>query len=119
MLLPDGVFQRISDPKAFEKELQEPQNNKHFPPDERVRRMFSLLSCHHPMFILAVLPNKDRQIYGLFTPYASCLFLQIMHMNWSKAGPFLCSDSYGAVLHVAFSNRITFEGPIGGSIYVF
>jgi len=67
------------------------------------------------MFILAVFPNKDREIYGLFTPYASCLFVQSMHVNWSNAGPFTCLESYGAVLHVEFLNRITYEGPIGGS----
>jgi hypothetical protein len=100
MLLPNAVFGRISDPKPIEKE---PQNNKHFPPDERVRRMF----------ILAVLPDKDREMYGLFTPYASCLFVQ--SINWSNAGSFTCSESYGAFLHVEFLNRITYEGPFGGT----
>jgi hypothetical protein len=38
-----------------------------------------------PHVILAVLPNKDREIYGLFTRYASCLFVQSMHVNWSNA----------------------------------
>jgi hypothetical protein len=70
------------------------------------------------MFILAVLPNKDREIYGVFTPYASCLLVQIMHVNWSNASPFMRSESYGAVLHVEFPNKITYEGPIGGIIYV-
>jgi hypothetical protein len=115
MLLPNAVFQRIPDPKAIQKE---PQNNKHFPPDECVRRMFSLLSCDHPMFILAILPSKDREKYGLFTPYASCLLVQSMHVNWSNVGPLMCSESWGAVLHVEFPNRIIYEGPIGGIIYV-
>jgi len=70
------------------------------------------------MFILALLPNKDREIYGMFTPYASCLLVQSMHSNWSNAGLFMCPESYGAVLHVEFPNRITYEGPIGGIIYV-
>jgi hypothetical protein len=112
MLLPNVVFQRTSDPKAIGK-------NRDFPPDEHVRRMFNLLNCHHPMFILAVLLDKDREIYDLFTPYASCLFVQSMHINWSNAGPFMCSKSYGAVLHVEILNRITYERPIGWNIYVF
>jgi hypothetical protein len=116
MLLPNAMFRRTLDPKAIEKEQQ---NNNHFPLDERVRRMFSLLSCHHPMFILAVLPDKNREIYGLFIPYASFLFVQSMHVNLSNAGPFMCSESYGAVLRVEILNRITYERSIGGSIYVF
>ncbi len=52
------------------------------------------------MFIMAFLPNKDRKIYGLFTPYASCLFVQSMHVNQSHTCPFMCSKSYGAVLHL-------------------
>jgi hypothetical protein len=66
------------------------------------------------MFIMAFLPNKDRKIYGLFTPYASCLFVQSMHVNQSHTCPFMCSKSYGAVLHLEFLNMITYEGPIGG-----
>ncbi|KAH9569552.1 hypothetical protein CY35_03G139300 [Sphagnum magellanicum] len=54
---------RVSDPKAVEKE---PQKNQCFPPDERVRRMFRFLTHHRPMFILAVLPDKDSEIYVPF-----------------------------------------------------
>ncbi|KAH8968725.1 hypothetical protein BDL97_03G144100 [Sphagnum fallax] len=43
-----------------------PQNNQCFPPDERVRRMFHFLTHHRPMFILAVLPDKDSEIYVPF-----------------------------------------------------
>jgi hypothetical protein len=42
-----------------------------------------------------------------------------MHVNWFNAGPFMHAESYGVVLHVGFPNKITYEGPIGGSIYVF
>ncbi len=71
--------QRVSDPKAVEKE---PQNNRCFPPDERVRRMFHFLTHHRPMFILAILPDKDSEIYGLFTPYIT--FLCVKHAElWS------------------------------------
>ncbi|CAN5968634.1 unnamed protein product [Sphagnum jensenii] len=70
---------RVSDPKAVEKE---PQKNQCFPPDERVRRMFHFLAHHRPMFILAVLPDKDSEIYGLFTPYIT--FLCVKHAElWS------------------------------------
>jgi hypothetical protein len=78
MLLPNARFQRISNLKAIEKE---PQDIKHFPLDECVREMFNLLSCHHPMFILVFLPDKEGELYGLFTPYVSCLFVQSMHVN--------------------------------------
>ncbi len=67
------------------------------------------------MFILDVLLNKDRKTYGMFTPSTSCLFVQSMHDNSSNASPFMCSKSYGAILHVEFLNMITYEGPIGGS----
>jgi hypothetical protein len=112
MLLPNVRFQRISNPKAIEKESQD---IKHFPLDEHVREMFNLLNCHHPMFILALLPDKDGEIYGMFIPYASCLFVQSMHINRYDAYPFMCSESYGAILHVEFLNMITYEGPIGES----
>jgi hypothetical protein len=70
---------RVSDPKAVEKE---PQKNQFFPPDERVRRMFHFLTHHRPMFILAVLPDKDSEIYDLFTPYIT--FLCVKHAElWS------------------------------------
>jgi hypothetical protein len=78
MLLPNARFQRISNPKAIEKELQ---GIKHFPLDESVREMFDLLSCQLPMFILVFLPDKEGEIYGLFTPYVNCLFVQSMHVN--------------------------------------
>ncbi len=112
MFLPNDVFQRISNAKVIEKE---PQDIKHFPLGECVKEMFSLLSFHHPMFILVVLPDKDREMYGLFIPYVSCLFVQSMHVNWFDAGPFMCSKSYGAILHVEFLNKITDQRPIGGS----
>jgi hypothetical protein len=90
MFLPNAVFRRISDPKAIEKE---PQDIKHFPLDECVKEMFNLLNFHHPMFILVILPNKDGKIHGLFTPYASCLFVQSMHVNQFNASPFMCLES--------------------------
>ncbi len=67
------------------------------------------------MFILVVLLDKDKEIYGLFTPYANCLFVQNMHVNRFDAGLFMCSKSYGAVLHVEFMNKITYQGPISGN----
>jgi hypothetical protein len=78
MFLPNVGFRRISNPRAIEKEAQD---IKHFQRDERLREIFNLLNCHHPMFILAFFPNKDRKIYDMFTPYASCLFVQSMHVN--------------------------------------
>jgi hypothetical protein len=53
--------QRLSEPVAVEKE---PQNNLHFPAEERVKQMFKLLGRSRPMFILAILPDKDSEIYG-------------------------------------------------------
>jgi hypothetical protein len=78
-LLVKYCVQKVSDPKAVE---MEPQKNQCFPPDERVRRMFRFLTHHRPMLILAVLPDKDSEIYGLFTPYIT--FLCVKHAElWS------------------------------------
>lgn len=58
-------MQRMRDPICVQKEP--PHASRDMPADERVAAMMSALRAHKPVFILAILPTKDSDIYGSLT----------------------------------------------------
>lgn len=63
-------MQRMRDPICVQKEP--PHASRDMLADERVAVMMGALRAHKPVFILAILPSKDSDIYGSLTLLLFC-----------------------------------------------
>ncbi|CAK9867455.1 unnamed protein product [Sphagnum jensenii] len=105
---------RLSEPVAVEKE---PQNNLHFPAEERVKQMFKLLGRSRPMFILAILPDKDSEIY---VPFKKMCEVVVGVASQCMVKPRQLNDQYLGNLALKINLKLGgYNSPLGPEMTTF
>ncbi|KAG0565486.1 hypothetical protein KC19_8G194400 [Ceratodon purpureus] len=70
---------------------KEPHNAMNYPPEQRVERMFTALRNYKPVFILAILPDKDSPIY---VPFKRFCEMKIGVISQCMVKPRQLNDQY-------------------------